>query len=323
MLNILVTGGTGMVGTAIKELIRKSKIYQSYNFTFISSRNYDLRDKEAVERCFAERNYDLIIHLAAIVGGLYKNMVFNLEMLMDNLKININILEACHKFNIQRGIFCLSSCIYPRHPPKFPKTEDMLCASEPHDSNEGYAYAKRMLYIMCKHYNKQYQRQYICVSPVNLYGFNDNFSIKDGHVIPGLINRMFKTKYKITPYESGKFEVWGTGMAYRQFLFAPDFAIILLEMLFNENVKDGLYNICGDEGEEYQIREIIAIIASKLEFEYKDIYFNDNYSDGILKKTVSNEKLREILPTFKFTEIDDGIIKTVDWYLNNLDTLRE
>lgn len=323
MLNVLVTGGSGMVGKAIEEVIKHSysHLEQSHYFTFISSSDYDLRDKEQVEKCFKEKKYDLIIHLAAIVGGLYKNMAFNLEMLMDNLKINMNVLETCHKYNVNRGVFCLSSCIYPKSPPRFPMTEDMLCSSEPHDSNEGYAYAKRMLYIMCKHYNKQYNRQYICASPVNLYGFNDNFNIKDSHVIPGLINRMFKTKNSISPYDSGKFEVWGTGSAYRQFLFAPDFASILVGFLLNDDVKDGIYNICSDY--EYQIKEILSMISCKLNFNYNDIYFNDNYSDGILKKTVSSKKFREIFPDFKFTELNEGLDKTIDWFLNNTKTIRE
>ena len=323
MPNILVTGGSGMVGTNIKEFIKTNNEYNNteYQFTFISSSDYDLRDKEQVESCFNERNYDLIIHLAAIVGGLYKNMAFNLEMLMDNLKINMNVLEACHKYNVNRGVFCLSSCIYPKSPLKFPMTEDMLCSSEPHDSNEGYAYAKRMLYIMCKHYNKQYNRQFICASPVNLYGINDNFNIKDAHVIPGLINRMFKTKNNISPYQSGKFEVYGQGIAYRQFLFASDFASILIQILFNNDITNGLYNVCSDH--EYQIHEVLKIISDKLNFNYDNIYFNSDYSDGILKKTVSNQKFREIFPEFKFTEINEGLDKTIDWFLSNSNSIRE
>jgi GDP-L-fucose synthase len=90
----------------------------------------------------------------------------------------MNILKACHKYNINRGIFCLSSCIYPASPSKFPMLEEDLCSSEPHYSNEGYAYSKRMMYMLCKHYNKSYNREYICVSPVNLYGPYDNFNIK-------------------------------------------------------------------------------------------------------------------------------------------------
>jgi GDP-L-fucose synthase len=265
----------------------------------------------------------MVIHLAAIVGGLYKNMDNNIQMFNDNILININILEACHKYNVRRGIFCLSSCIYPARPSRFPMLEEDICSSEPHESNEGYAYSKRMMYMLCKHYNKSYNREYICVSPVNLYGAFDNFNIKDGHVIPGLINRMYKTILKIPPYDkSENFEVFGTGLALRQFLYVDDFASVILSILYNENIKDGIYNIC-DDNNEYTIKEVVYTIASNFKFPVENIEFNTNYSDGIIKKTVSNERLREILPDFKFTNLNDGIEKTVKWFKDNYHLIRE
>lgn len=316
MVNILVTGGSGMVGTSIRTIIsniNNSEKFSGHNFYFISSRNYDLRDIQQVETCFKERKYDQIIHLAAIVGGLYKNIKHNLEMLTDNLKINMNVLEMANKYNVNRGIFCLSSCIYPKYSTSFPMTEDFLCEGSPHDSNEGYAYSKRMLYIMCKHYGKQFGREYVCVSPVNLYGPYDNFSITDGHVIPSLINRMYRTKKRLPPYESDSFEVYGTGIAMRQFLFVDDFSQIILDILNRSEIKSGLYNICGEY--EHQIREVVRIIAQILDFDMEQVYFNDNYSDGILKKTVSNSKLRGIMPDYKFTDLYDGLLITIGWVL--------
>lgn len=321
MVNVLVTGGSGMVGQSIKTLILHNEEYIDYNFHFISSSDYDLRDIIQVENCFKERKYDEIIHLAAIVGGLYKNIKHNLEMLLDNLKINMNILEMCNKYNVNRGIFCLSSCIYPKFSSIFPMNEEYICEGSPHESNEGYAYAKRMLYIMCKHYNKQFNREYICVSPVNLYGPSDNFSIQDGHVIPSLINRMYKTKHNIYPYVNDTFEVFGTGIAQRQFLFVNDFSRIILNILKRKAIKNGLYNICNDK--EYKINEVIRIISKLLDFNYENVYFNDNYSDGILKKTVSNEKLRDIMPGYVFTDLNEGLTTTVNWFLENANNIRE
>ena len=302
-----------MVGKSIQSLIKTTDNYTGHNFYFISSSDYDLRDIQQVENCFKERKYNQIIHLAAIVGGLYKNIKHNLEMLTNNLKINMNVLEMANKYNVNRGIFCLSSCIYPKYSATFPMTEDFICEGSPHDSNEGYAYSKRMLYIMCKHYNKQFGREYVCVSPVNLYGPYDNFSIEDGHVIPSLLNRMYKTKKRITPYEGDLFEVYGTGIAMRQFLFVDDFSHIILHILNEPTIKSGLYNICGEN--EYKIREVVRIVAQILDFDMDRIYFNDNYSDGILKKSVSNVKLRDILPDYKFTNLYDGLLITIGWFL--------
>lgn len=319
MLNVLVTGGSGMVGKCMQEYLEFNEPYHRY--TFISSNDYDLTDLYQVEECFKERNYDRIIHLAAVVGGLYENMNNNCEMLIKNNKINMNVLEMCHKYNVNRGIFCLSSCIYPKNPSKFPMSEEQLCESEPHESNEGYAYAKRMLYLMCKHYNKQYGREYICVSPVNLYGFYDNFNIKSGHVIPGLINRMYKTKNGIAPYDKKVFDVFGTGEAMRQFLFAPDFVYIILQILNNGDITDGLYNICDHN--EYRIKDVVNILSELFDFDKSLIQYNTNYSDGILKKTVSNSKLLEIMPKFKFIPLDKGLKHTYDWFIKNYQDIRE
>lgn len=319
MIHVLVTGGSGMVGKCMQDFLEFNE--PSHIYHFISSKDCDLTDPLQVDECFKERKYNRIIHLAAVVGGLYENMSNNCEMLIKNNKINMNVLEACHKYNIQRGIFCLSSCIYPKNPSKFPMSEDQLCESEPHDSNEGYAYAKRMLYIMCKHYNKQYGREYICVSPVNLYGFYDNFNIKSGHVIPGLINRMHKTKNGISPYNNKVFEVYGTGEAMRQFLFAPDFVHIILQLLNNESIKDGLYNICSDK--EYKIKDVVNILSNLFDFDESMIHYNNNYSDGIIKKTVSNSKLMKVIPNLKFISLEKGLEYTYEWFMDHANDIRQ
>jgi GDP-L-fucose synthase len=322
-MNILVTGGSGMVGSLLKDYIDWLGNNIKDTYWFISSKDYDLTDPKQVEKCFSERKYDKIIHLAAVVGGLYMNMNNNCKMLVDNLKININILEQCHKNNIQRGIFCLSSCIYPQEPKKFPMTESMLCNSEPHHSNEGYAYAKRMLYIMCKNYNKTYNREYICLSPVNLYGPYDNFNIDNGHVIPSLIHRMYKTINNIEPYNN-VFEVFGSGNAERQFLFTPDFSIIIYKIL-NSNIKEDLINVCNDY--EYKIKDIVKIIAKHLNFDENNIIYNTNYNDGIIKKTVDNTLLKNIMKKNNiehvFIDMDEGIKLSIKWFLKHYNEIRK
>lgn len=336
---VLVTGGSGMVGqtlqTYVTQLYNKLRMNDAQRskipeYHFISSKDCDLRNKDAVEKLFKENQYTNVIHLAAKVGGLYMNMKANVEMLTENLHINMNILEMCHKYNVQRGVFCLSSCIYPIQPPSFPMTETMLCASEPHDSNEGYAYAKRMLYIMCKHYNKQYKREYICLSPVNLYGPYDNYHLKDSHVIPGLTHRMYLTRENKAPYtdaatNGGKFRVFGTGKAERQFLFTPDFASIIHKVLWDNRIgknKDScLLNICDER--EYKIHEVVESISNHLSFPKKNIYYDTSYSDGCMKKTVSNARFRHFYPDYTFVQLDDGLKITTDWFEKNIDTIRK
>lgn len=313
MANILVTGGSGMVGMTLKQYLTYTE--PADKFFFISSNEYDLTNMNEVEECFSERKYDKIIHLAALVGGLYKNMNNNAEMLMKNLQININIIEACHKYDINRGIFCLSSCIYPKNPSKYPMTEEQLLESEPHDSNEGYAYAKRMLAVLCNHYNRDYGREYICVSPVNLYGPLDNFNIENGHVIPGLIHRMYLTKHQIEPYNKDYFEVYGSGIAKRQFLFVQDFCSIILKLLHNKSIKNGIYNACDDN--EYTIKEVVLLISKRMDYDENKIIYNTDYSDGIIKKTVSNDKLKQVMSNLNFINIEDGLKQTCNWFIAN------
>ena len=238
-MKILVTGGSGMVGMNIQFTQQCIDMMKDDDYIFLSSKDCDLTNKTEVDNLFATGHFDRVIHLAAKVGGLYKNMSSNCEMLIHNMRMNMNVLEACNKYNITRAIFCLSSCVYPAEPCGFPMTENMIDASPPHHSNEGYSYSKRMIKVLCDHYNKDFGREYICLSPVNLYGPYDNYNLKNSHVIPGLVHRMsnFVEHKKRKPESSNTFDVYGSGKALRQFLYAPDFAQIIIQFLNNEKVK--------------------------------------------------------------------------------------
>jgi len=147
-MKICVTGGSGMVGRCIKDLLDNKNdidvIYLGNTCKEEYITRIDLKNKELLIKFFEKEKFDYVIHLAAKVGGLYKNMRDNIGMFNDNIQINQNVLEACNKTNVNRGIFCLSSCIYPCNPSKFPMNESMIHESPPHYSNEGYAYAKRI-----------------------------------------------------------------------------------------------------------------------------------------------------------------------------------
>ena len=322
-MKILVTGGSGMVGMNIQYTQHCIDMMKDDEYVFISSQDCDLTNKARVDQFFEAGKFDRVIHLAARVGGLYKNMSANPEMLIHNMRMNMNVLEACHKYNINRAIFCLSSCVYPAEPSGFPMTENMIDASPPHSSNEGYAYSKRMIKVLCDHYNKDFGREYICLSPVNLYGPYDNYNLKNSHVIPGLIHRMsnFSEHKKRKPESSYTFDVYGSGKALRQFLYAPDFARIILQFLNNEKVKSGLYNIC--DSDEYKISEIIQMLQEYYRIPDKDIYYNTKYSDGIIKKTVSNEKYRSLYPNFQFTDLKEGLRTATHWFHKNNKTCRK
>lgn len=322
-MRILITGGTGLVGKSLTEYINITAHCLDNEFVYISSKDANLMVKSEVDALFINNQYDAIIHLAAQVGGLYKNMNNNIIMYQNNMCINKNIIEACHENNVKRGIFCLSSCVFPACPSSFPMTEETLHCGKPHESNYGYAHAKRQLEVMCQLYNTSYNRNYICVSPVNLYGSHDNFNIADGHFVPSAIHRMYNNKLENKRW----FSVYGTGNAFRQFLYAPDFARAIVTILFDNSIKDGVFNICESKQDgtiiEYRIIDVILMISNYLGFPEENINYDLRKSDGVMKKTVSGKKFIDKYPDFEFTPLEEGIKTTVKWMVDNFDDIRK
>jgi GDP-L-fucose synthase len=310
-MKVLVTGGSGMVGNCIK---RECGNHKDDEFIFLSSKDGDLTKKEEAIAIFEKHRPDYVIHLAANVGGLYKNMKYRVEMLRDNLLMNEYVLEMCNKYNVQKGLFCLSTCIFPHDPSKFPMTEEMMNDSSPHPSNAGYAFAKRLLEVQCSNYNEQFGRKYVCITPVNLYGPHDNFNLEDSHVIPGIIHRMYLAKNK-----ESNFTMYGTGSPLRQFLYAPDLAQIILKFVYDYS---GQYTniICCNE--ETTIKTITEKIHGFMSMK-GEIVSDISKSDGCMRKTVSNERFNSIFPHFKYTTIDEGLEQTIKWFTENYDTCRK
>ena len=308
---ILVTGGNGMVGCAVKKI---SKDYERFNFIFLSSSDGDLRIKKNCIEIFNKYKPKYVIHLAANVGGLFKNMDNNVEMFEDNILINLNVLQTCYQFSVKKVISCLSTCVFP-YEVVYPITEELLHIGPPHCSNEGYSYAKRMLEVQSRLYNEQCNCNFINVVPTNLYGPFDNFSLENGHVIPSLINKCYLAK------DADKdFEIRGSGKPLRQFLYSYDFADIIMEILLDYNDKDTII-VAPNEEDEVSINYVSKVIAN--EFRYNKIVFNDQYADGQYKKSVSNKKLMNFLKKYKFTSLEEGVGNTVKWFLKNRQDCRK
>jgi GDP-L-fucose synthase len=321
-MKILVTGGNGMVGNCIKDYIVSLNLDDKYEFVF-SNRSLnnkyslDLTDRIQVLDFFEKHKFSYIIHLAADVGGLYKNMNNNTTIFTNNIRMNENVLEACIKYNVNRGIFILSSCIFPFNPSKFPMDETLIHESPPHYSNEGYAYSKRMMHLQCNNFNKTHNTEFICLVPVNLYGPYDNFNPDDSHLLPGLIHRFHNTKLN----NNKKFIAYGTGKPLRQMLYAPDFANIILDILLNKSeIKNDTIICCNND--EYTIYDIVKKLSSVMNISFDNVVWDNTKNDGCLKKTVSNTKFKKYYPNYTFTSFDEGIKQTYKWYKNNTDILR-
>ena len=302
-MTTLVTGGSGLVGKAIYKI--------KPEYIYLSSKDCDLTNYEMTYDVFKKYNPTHVIHLAAYVGGLYKNMNQKVEMLEKNTLININVLKVCHELNINNVISCLSTCIFPDKT-TYPIDENMLHDGRPHISNDAYAYSKRLLDTLSKSYREEYNRNYTCIIPTNIYGENDNYSLEDGHVIPALIHKAHLAKNNNEP-----FIIKGTGKPLRQFIYSQDLAQLIVWCLENYNDIDPI--ILADS-KEYSIKEIGEIIAEN--FNIDNIQFDTSFSDGQYKKTASNQKLLSLLD-FEFTDINIGLQKSCKWFIDNYENCRK
>lgn len=322
-MRILVTGAYGMLGTSLQKMIKKEseKIGDGkyHLFYYLSSKECDLRDIDKVESLFHKFQPQIVIHLASCVGGVYQNMNNNYNYLMDNTKMHLNILNCCEKYNVTRLINILSTCIFPKDNIEYPLTSDQLHNGLPHESNIGYAYSKRILHLgshLLLQKNKDFK--VINITPTNLYGDNDNFNLQASHVIPGLIHKVYNAKNDKTPLE-----VYGTGSAVRQFLYADDLASIILKFI-ELNVENEISVIVSPpEDEEISIKNLVETICNIYNFDMTNIIYNSSYSDGQYKKTTNDNELKKYIPDFKFTPLKKGLEDTIDYFNKNYNTVRK
>jgi len=309
MKKILITGSSGLLGNAIKLLENN---YNNYEFIYINSKICNLIDYTQTLNFFNNIKPDIVIHLAACVGGLFKNISEKVKMFEENIIINTNVIKASSECNVKRLIACLSTCVFPDDLNIKSLDETMLHNGPPHPSNEGYAYAKRMLEVHCRLYSENFlDRKYFCIIPTNIYGPFDNFNLEDGHVIPSLIHKCYIAKNELT-----EFEVKGSGKPLRHFIYSKDIAKLIFLLLEKEDFNE---NIILSPNEEYSIEYVANLINNHFN---NKIVFNSKYSDGQFRKTTNNNKLNNLL-NFKFTDLKDGIEETIQWFIENYDTLRK
>ncbi|EGD81331.1 GDP-L-fucose synthase [Salpingoeca rosetta] len=313
-MKAIVTGGTGLVGYGIRAAVEADK-REDEEWVFLSSADGDLTDMAQCEAIFARHKPTHVIHLAARVGGLFDNMSHNLDFLRQNMLLNMNVLECCRKFEVKKCVSCLSTCIFPDKT-TYPIDETMLHNGPPHDSNFGYSFAKRMVDVFDRAYHEQHGCHFTSVIPTNIYGPHDNFNIQGGHVIPGLIHKVYKAKT-----QGEALTCWGSGSPLRQFVFSEDLGRLMVWTLREYPEIDPIILSVGEE-DEVSIRDVVHMVARAADFQ-GDIVFDTTKADGQFKKTANNAKLRKYLPDFKFTPIEEGIKKSVKWFFDNYDSARK
>jgi GDP-L-fucose synthase len=310
-MKVLVTGGTGLVGSAIKSI--------QPDWIYLSSQDCDLNDYNKVYELLHNIKPDVIIHLAANVGGLFKNTQKRLEMFNSNLIMNYNVLQNAYMLGISRVICCLSTCIFPEGLNRI-LTENDLHLGEPHNSNYGYAYAKRIMEVQCRLYNKTAGYHYQCIIPTNIYGPNDNFNLNDSHVIPGLIHKCFLHSKE---FSDRPFVILGTGLPKRQFIYSYDLAYIIVRLVL-ENIVEPLLICSTPETSENTIMEVAQLICRL--FGINNVIASEtsiSKNDGQQIKTACPNRLLRIMPDLTFTPLEVGLENTVNWFKSNYPNIRK
>lgn len=296
MSGLLVTGGGGLLGYALKELCPQAR--------FLASRDCDLRDPSQVRELFESAKPRRIIHLAAVVGGVKRNAAQNADLFADNALINVNVLRAAQRAGVSRLVSVLSSCAYPVYSDR-PSTEKDLHDGLPFGGNLGYGYAKRMLELQTRLLREQYGCGFSTVSPATLYGPNDNWDLENGHVVGALIHKCFLAKAR-----NGSLEVWGSGRAVRQFAYSYDVARVILALLEAPEPPESLI-VVPDGG--VTIRDLAHAVAAAVGFQ-GPVAFDASKPEGQLVRVMRSERFSEIFPDFRFTPLATGLGHAASWF---------
>ena len=301
MKKILVTGGTGLVGTYLKKILPDA--------TYVSSKDYNLLDKKEVQRMFTDIKPRKIIHLAARVGGVHHNIQEPVKYFEENLLMNTFVLQESFLNNVESFLGILSSCIYPNDVKSYPIKEENLLQGAPHQDLFSYSYAKRCLAIQIDAYNKKYNTKYNYLIPCNLYGEYDKFDPIEGHFVGALIEKIINAK------KNGEksIEIFGDGTPYRQFMHARDLAQII-KMTILKNIFLS-FNVATDEN--YTIKKIVEIALEACNIQNLNIYFDKSKPNGQLRKDIDITNLKKLFPDFTPINLIDGIKEIYNKKIDN------
>ncbi len=305
-MKILILGSNGLVGTSLTKILSNDK----ENFEIVSANRdiCDLLNFQNTKDYIDDISPHLIINCAAKVGGIYANSTYRSQFLIENLKINVNLLESIIEKPEIKVINLGSSCIYPLEAEN-PIKEDSIMSGKLEPTNSPYAMAKLTAIELGNSLAKQYGHKILNLMPTNLYGPNDNFSEMDSHVIPGLICRMHNSKIS----NDASFSVWGTGTPKREFLFVDDLSNAI-KFLIENGIDEGIYNI--GSGSEISIGDLVIVLAKVINYDGK-IEFDTKYPDGNPRKAIDSSKIND-LGWKPDIDIKNGLNITYDWYINNL-----
>jgi GDP-L-fucose synthase len=307
---VYIAGHNGMVGSAIWRTLT-AKGYT--NLVGASSKELDLRREEEVRDFIRKTKPEVIIDAAAKVGGILANNNFPYNFLMENMKIQNNLIDAAHKLGVNKFIFLGSSCIYPKLAPQ-PLKEEYLLTDSLEPTNEWYALAKITGVKACAALRKQFDKDFVSLMPTNLYGTHDNFDLNSSHVLPAMIRKFHEAKIN----NNAVVLLWGSGTPMREFLFVDDMAAAVVFALENK-LPEPLYNV--GTGEDLTIKQL-ALTIQKIIGHTGDIIWDDTKPDGTPRKLMDVSKMHDLGWKHQ-VNLEVGIQLTYDWFLANIDQFKQ
>ncbi len=308
---VVVTGGAGFLGSFVVAHLRAKGCQE---IIVPRRKDYDLVDMAAVRRLYADANPDVIIHLAARVGGIGANQANPGRFFYDNLMMGSQLIEVGRQLGLKKFVAIGTICAYPKFAP-IPFKEDDLWAGYPEETNAPYGLAKKMMLVQSQAYRQQYGFNSIVLFPVNLYGPRDNFDLETSHVIPALIRKCEEAQ------QNGKPEIvlWGDGTPTREFLYVEDASegILLAAEQYNDSRPLNL-----GTGEEISIKNLAEMIAAELGFHGR-ILWDRTKPNGQPRRCLDVSRIKQAIGFQATHSLRDGLKKTIQWYLANRGALRE
>ena len=302
---ICVTGGAGFLGTHLIANLRQRGAKEIF---IPKIEDYDLVDRDAIARLLADSNPDVIIHLAAHVGGIGANREHPAEFFYDNLMMGVQLMHQAYERGVEKFVAIGTVCAYPKFTPT-PFKEDDLWIGYPEETNAPYGLAKKMLLVQSQAYRDQYGYNSIFLLPVNLYGPGDNFNPRSSHVIPALIRKCVEAKEN----NEDHIVVWGDGSPTREFIYVKDAAqgIALAAERYNESEPVNI-----GSGFEISIKDLVEKIAKMTGFE-GELIWDTSKPNGQPRRALDVSRAREKFGFEAKTDFDEGLQNTIDWYLAN------
>ena len=310
MPKIFLAGHRGMVGSAVWRDL-ESKGYS--NLIGKTSSELDLRNQQAVMDFYKNEQPEVVIDAAAKVGGILANNDYPYPFLMENMQIQNNLIDGALKSGIEKFIFLGSSCIYPKFAPQ-PLKEEYLLTDSLEPTNEWYAIAKITGVKACQSIRKQFGKDFVSLMPTNLYGYNDNFDLTSSHVLPAMIRKFHEAKEN----DNSPVTLWGSGTPMREFLFVDDLAQAVTYALENK-LSEHLYNV--GTGVDITIKKLAETIQ-KITGHQGQINWDSSKPDGTPRKLMDVSKMNELGWKHE-VDLEEGIQKTYEWFLNNIENFKE